>query len=122
MTKHSQLRGNRLTTSVNMHSRTLDILKHIKKDRREKNIMSIFDKMFSMNKDERAEAIGWMIEFHNVVLPNNFTFDPEARCWEFSLKEAPDVNFPIVPEADRGKYHFNKDGDIIYNANYSDLS
>jgi len=121
MTKHSQLRGNRVTTSINVHSRTLDILKHVKKARDERGIMSIFDKLFSMNKDERTEAMGWLINFHNVVLLNNFTFDESVGHWEFSLNEAPDVNFPVVPKSDIGKYHFDKKGNVVYNANHSDL-
>ena len=121
MTTHKQLKGNRLTTSVNMHSRTLDILKNIKTQRKESGIMGFFDKLFSSNQQLREEAMSWLYQFHQGVLPHAFEFLEEEGRWRYILEEAPDPDFPVVPEADKDKYYFDDHGKIKFYAKYQNL-
>ena len=113
MTTHKQLKGNRITTSINMHSRTHDILKYIKTSRSESGLMGIFEKMFSTNKGIRNEAMRWLTNFHQNVLPSSFIFSDKGH-WEFILSEVPDPDYPVIADKDKGIYEFDDDGGIVF--------
>lgn len=121
MPKHSSLPGNRVTTSINLHSRTLDVLKHIKKQRGEAGIMGFFDKLLSTDSGKRNEALKWLMDFQMNILPNSFQFDQETKHWHFILKDAPDSDFPVIPPEDTDKYFFNSEGKVEFYPSYKNL-
>jgi len=119
--KHINMRGNRITTSVSMHSRTHDVLKAIKIQRDEKAILSILDALFSNNTAKRNEALKWLLNFCTNVMPNAFSFNETTKTWDFVLDECPDVNMPLVPDKHKKIYFFNDSGEIEFFPNYKNL-
>ena len=80
---------------MNLHSKTLTVLKHIKEMRDEKGVMSIMDKIFSTYEPRRREALMWLNNFCNEDLPNMFKFDSEKQLWEYIGDDIVDEDFPI---------------------------
>jgi len=95
--KHKQLKGNRISTSVNMHKRTHDILKAIKLDRGDSNILTLVDHLLSTNRGKRENALRYLSVFINETLDSKFEF-VQDEGWRFKAEEMIDKEYPQLPK------------------------
>jgi len=83
-TTHKRLRSANGTRNqqVPMRERSYDVLKLIKQIRRKSTVGSVFDDLFSPNRNVREQSLAFMMDFCGKRLDDLFKYCKYTRTWE----------------------------------------